>query len=136
LALAVPLLWHPLWAVLLFYLAASLIQGVTLSIVFQLAHCVEDAAFPLPTPETGRMPTGWAMHQVESTVDFARGNRLLSWYIGGLNFQIEHHLFPRICHVHYAALAPLVQKTCQEFGLKYAAHATFRAGLVSHFRWL
>jgi linoleoyl-CoA desaturase len=136
LALAAPLLWHPLWAVLLFYLAASLIQGTTLSVVFQLAHCVEEAAFPLPGSDTGRMPTGWAAHQVESTVDFARRNRLLSWYIGGLNFQIEHHLFPRICHVNYAALAPLVEETCREFGLKYREHATVRAGLVSHFRWL
>ena len=82
------------------------------------------------------MESGWAAHQVETTVDFARGNRPLSWFIGGLNFQIEHHLFPRICHVHYAALAPLVEETCQEFGLKYAAHETFRAGIVSHFRWL
>ena len=136
LALAVPLLMHPLWAVLLFYLTASLVQGVALSVVFQLAHCVEEAAFPLPQQDTGRMETGWAVHQVETTVDFARRNRLLSWFIGGLNFQIEHHLFPRICHVHYPALAPLVEETCREFGLKYAAHETFRAGVVSHFRWL
>ena len=65
------------------------------------------------------METGWAAHQVETTVDFARGNRLLSWFIGGLNFQIEHHLFPRICHVHYPALAPLVEETCREFGVPY-----------------
>ena len=136
LALAVPLLRHPLWVVLLFYLAISLVQGLTLSVVFQLAHCVEEAAFPLPRPGTARMPAGWAMHQVESTVDFARGNRLLSWFIGGLNFQIEHHLFPRICHVHYSALAPLVEETCREFGLRYSAHETFRAGVASHFRWL
>ena len=119
LALVLPLLMHPLWAVLLFYLAASLVQGLTLSVVFQLAHCVEEAAFPLPRQDTGRMETGWAVHQVESTVDFARRNRLLSWFIGGLNFQIEHHLFPRICHVHYPALAPLVEETCREFGLQY-----------------
>jgi linoleoyl-CoA desaturase len=136
LALLLPLLMHPLWAVLLFYLTASLVQGVTLSVVFQLAHCVEEAAFPLPRQDTGRMEKGWAEHQVETTVDFARGNRLLSWFIGGLNFQIEHHLFPRICHVHYPALAPLVEETCREFGLPYMAHETFRAGVGSHFRWL
>ncbi len=82
------------------------------------------------------MEKGWAEHQVETTVDFARGNRLLSWFIGGLNFQIEHHLFPRICHVHYPALAPLVEETCREFGLPYTARETFRAGVGSHFRWL
>ncbi len=136
LALAVPLLMHPLWAVLLLYFTVSLIQGLTLSVVFQLAHCVEEAAFPLPAQGTGRMETGWAAHQVETTVDFARRNWLLSWFIGGLNFQIEHHLFPRLCHVHYRAIAPLVEETCREFGLRYAAHETFRAGVGSHFRWL
>ena len=136
LSLAVPLLMHPAWAVLLLYITVSFVQGVTLSVVFQLAHCVQEAAFPLPRQDTGRMETAWAVHQVQATVDFARGNPLLSWFIGGLNFQIEHHLFPRICHVHYAALAPLVEETCREFGLKYVAHETFLAGVVSHFRWL
>jgi linoleoyl-CoA desaturase len=136
LALALPLLMHPAWAVMLFYLMASLVQGIALSVVFQLAHCVEEADFPLPRQDTGRMETPWAVHQVETTVDFARGNRLLSWFIGGLNFQIEHHLFPRICHVNYPALAPLVEETCRQFGLRYVAHETFLAGIVSHFRWL
>jgi linoleoyl-CoA desaturase len=136
LALGVPLLLHPAWAVLPLYLAASFVQGVVLSVVFQLAHCVEEASFPLPQPDTGRMENAWAVHQVETTVDFARGSRLLSWFVGGLNFQIEHHLFPQICHVHYPALSRLVEKTCKEFGLRYAAHETFWAGVASHFRWL
>jgi linoleoyl-CoA desaturase len=136
LALVVPLLAHPLWAVLLAYLLVSLVEGTALSVVFQMAHCVEEAAFTLPAGDTHQIEASWAVHQVESTVDFARRNRLLSWFIGGLNFQIEHHLFPRICHVHYAAIAPLVEQTCREFRLKYSAHKSFRAGLVSHFRWL
>jgi linoleoyl-CoA desaturase len=136
LALAIPLLLHPVWTVLLFYAVASFVEGVVLSIVFQLAHCVEGAAFPLPRPDTGRMETDWAVHQVETTVDFARENRLLSWMIGGLNFQIEHHLFPGISHVHYPALAPLIEETCREFGVRYMAHKTLRASVASHFRWL
>jgi linoleoyl-CoA desaturase len=136
LALGIPLLLHPVWVVLLSYVAATLVEGVALSVVFQLAHCVEEAGFPLPREDTGRMEAAWAVHQVETTVDFARGNRLLSWFIGGLNFQIEHHLFPRICHVHYPALAPLVEETCREFGLRYVAHDTFRGAVASHFRWL
>ncbi len=136
LAFVIPLLLHPVWAVLLFYVAASLVQGVALGVVFQLAHCVEEATFPLPREDTGRMEAEWAVHQVETTVNFARGNWLLSWYVGGLNFQIEHHLFPQICHVNYPALAPLVEETCREFGLRYSAHKTFRAGVASHFRWL
>jgi linoleoyl-CoA desaturase len=69
-------------------------------------------------------------------VDFAPRNRLLFWFIGGLNYQIEHHLFPRVSHVHYPALAPIVADTCRDYGLHYTAHPTFRAGVVSHFRWL
>jgi linoleoyl-CoA desaturase len=136
LALVIPLLQHPVWAVLLFYVTASVVQGVVLSVVFQLAHCVEEAAFPLPRKDTGRMEAAWAVHQVETTVDFARRSRLLSWFIGGLNFQIEHHLFPQICHVHYPALSLLVEQTCKEYGLRYVTHETFLAGAASHFRWL
>jgi linoleoyl-CoA desaturase len=136
LALVIPLLLHPVWTVLLFYVAASFVQGVMLGVVFQLAHCVEEAEFPLPSPDTGRMETAWALHQLETTVDFARQSRFLSWLIGGLNFQIEHHLFPQICHVHYSEISPLVERTCREFGLKYMAQESLLAGIASHFRWL
>jgi linoleoyl-CoA desaturase len=111
-------------------------MGVAMSIVFQLAHCVSEAAFPVPHPATGRLDESWAVHQAESTVDFARDNRPLSWWVGGLNFQIEHHLFPRVCHVHYPAIAPIVEQTCKEHGIPYRFHPTFWAGLRSHYRWL
>jgi linoleoyl-CoA desaturase len=136
LALAVPLCLHPIWVVLPFYVAATFVQGVVLSVVFQMAHCVEEAEFPLPRPDTGRIESAWAIHQVETTVDFGRRNWLLSSYIGGLNFQIEHHLFPRICHLHYPALARLVEATCKEFEVRYTAQESFLAGVKSHFRWL
>ena len=136
LAFAIPLLLHSVWVVGLFYTVAALVLGMVLSVVFQLAHCVEQAEFPLPQPESGRIETAWAIHQVETTVDFARRSRVAAWLLGGLNFQIEHHLFPRICHVNYPAISKLVERTCREFGVKYNEHASFRAGLVSHFRWL
>jgi linoleoyl-CoA desaturase len=136
LAFAIPLLLYPTWVVLLCYLATSFVQGLSLSVVFQMAHCVEEAAFPLPKQDTGRIESAWAVHQVETTVNFARGSRLLTWFIGGLNYQIEHHLFPRLSHVHYPELSHIVQKTCAEFGLTYAAHSTFFSGVASHFRWL
>lgn len=136
LALAIPMLLHPWWIVLLFYGAAAFVQGVVLSVVFQLAHCVEPSSFPLPSADTGRMDSAWAVHQVQTTVDFAQQNRPLTWFVGGLNFQIEHHLFPQVCHVHYPALAPLVQRTCNDFGLRYSSHPTLRAAIASHYRWL
>jgi len=139
LAFVVPILLHPAWAVLVVYAIAAFVSGVVLSVVFQLAHCVGEADFPAPvhTPDGGqRMQTEWAVHQVQTTVDFARGNRVLCWFLGGLNFQIEHHLFSRICHVHYPALAKVVEETCREFGVHYTAQRSFLTALRSHYRWL
>jgi linoleoyl-CoA desaturase len=136
LAFGAPLLFHPLWTVLLFYVVAAGVGGVVMSLVFQLAHCVEEAEFPLPREGTARMDKPWAVHQAETTVDFARGSRVLSWLLGGLNFQIEHHLFPRVCHVNYPAIAEVVKATCREYGVRYAEHRSFWAGLASHYRWL
>jgi linoleoyl-CoA desaturase len=136
LAFAVPMLLHPVWKVLLLYVVASFVLGVVMSVVFQLAHCVPQAAFP-PAPEgAAHLENSWAVHQAETTVDFARGSRLLSWFLGGLNFQVEHHLCPRVCHVHYPALSRVVEATCREFGVHYVAHKSFFAGLAAHYRWL
>lgn len=107
---------------------------MVLSVVFQVAHCVEEAEFPLP--RAGRIEHAWAVHQAEATVDFARRSRLVTWLLGGLNFQIEHHLFPKISHVNDAAISPLVETTCRDFAIPYAEHASFRAGIASHYRWL
>ena len=135
-AFVLPLLTHRIWTVLLFYGVTVIVAGVLVSVVFQLAHCVEEAEFPLPKADSGSVENAWAIHQVETTVDFSRHSLVESWLLGGLNFQIEHHLFPRICHVNYPAMSKVVQETCREFGVKYREHTSFRAGLVSHFRWL
>jgi linoleoyl-CoA desaturase len=134
-AFIAPMLLHPWYAVIAVYALAAFTSGVVLSVVFQLAHCVEEADFPLPD-DKGKMQTDWAVHQVQTTVDFARRNRFLSWFLGGLNFQIEHHLFHRICHVHYPALSKVVEETCREFGVRYTANKTFFSAVASHFRWL
>ena len=139
LAFAIPMLLHPVWAVLTVYAIAAFVSGVVLSVVFQLAHCVEEADFPVPVMQADggeRMETDWAVHQVQTTVDFARGNRALSWLLGGLNFQVEHHLFSKICHVHYPALSKVVEQTCREFGIRYAANKSLFSAIASHFRWL
>ena len=136
LAIGIPLLRHPFTTVLLFYGITAAVLGLVLSVVFQLAHVVEEARFPLPEPGGSRIAASWAVHQAATTVDFARGDRLVSWLVGGLNFQIEHHLFPTLCHVNYPAIAPIVEATCREYGVPYAAHPTFGAAVASHFRWL
>ncbi|HSE22682.1 MAG TPA: acyl-CoA desaturase [Pyrinomonadaceae bacterium] len=135
-ALALPLLFHPVFTVLLFYVLIVSLAGVVISVVFQLAHCVEEAEFPLPHAQSNSMENGWAVHQVATTVNFARRSRVQSWLLGGLNFQIEHHLFPRICHVNYPTLSQIVEKTCRDFGIEYREHTSFRSGVSSHFRWL
>ena len=135
-ALIIPLLLHPWWAVIVTFLGVSWITGFIMATTFQLAHCVDEAAFTTVDRLREGEATGWAAHQVESTVDFATGSRVLAWYLGGLNFQIEHHLFPRVCHVHYPHLLAVVRETCAEFGVRHVAQPTVRSALASHTRWL
>lgn len=134
----IPLLYHSFRIVSLFYLLTAFELGLVFSIVFQLAHCVEGTTFVLSKrPGTGGSESGsdWAVHQIEATADFSQ-NSMLTWYLGGLNYQIEHHLFPNICHIHYPALAPLIKKCCAQYGIRYKAHRTLIQALASHFRFL
>lgn len=135
-AFVIPSLRHPILTVVLFYALVAIVVGVVLAIVFQVAHCVEEATFPLPAAGTRTVERPWAVCQVETTVDFARKNKVVAWLLGGLNFQIEHHLFPRICHIHYPAISGIVEGTCRDFGIRYAEHRSVWAGVASHFRWL
>jgi len=135
LALGLPLIVHSLGTVLLYYGLIAVVAGLQLALVFQLAHAVEEADFPVPD-ESGRIDKPWAVHQLETTANFSRDSRAMAWLVGGLNFQVEHHLFPRICHIHYPAISPIVEAACREYGLPYHANRSFAAGLASHYRWL
>ncbi len=136
LAFGLPFVFHSVGAVVLFYTVTAAVAGVLLALVFQMAHLVEEAAFPVPREDSMQIDTPWAIHQLETTVDFARDNRTLGWLIGGMNFQVEHHLFPRISHVHYPAVSRVVKDTCREFGVPYLEHRTFAAAVASHYRLL
>ncbi|MES1208073.1 MAG: acyl-CoA desaturase [Pseudomonadota bacterium] len=136
LAFLIPLLHHGVGAVIGLYLLTTCVLGFTLAVVFQLAHCVEEATFRVAPAGTKQIGRDFAAHQVETSVDFARDSRLLTWYLGGLNYQIEHHLFPKTCHVHYPALSPIIEATCQQHGIAYRSHPTMRKALRSHVRWL
>ena len=110
-------------------------MGITLSFVFQLAHVVENTEFEhIPLDTTKHIETAWAEHQIRTTANFAMGNKVISWFVGGLNFQIEHHLFPKISHVHYPAISKIVREKCTEFGLPYNYYPTMTKALASHFR--
>lgn len=115
------------------YVVSQLVAGFTLAVVFQLAHVVEGPVFPQPD-ERRVLETSWAEHQVRTTANFAGGSRLATFLLGGLNHQVEHHLFSGICHIHYPALAAIVRRTTTELGLPYHEHPTFFAALGSHFR--
>jgi linoleoyl-CoA desaturase len=100
-----------------------------------LAHTVEGTSHPLPN-ESGNIENDWAIHQLNTTVNFSPDSKILTWYLGGLNHQVEHHLFPRICHVHYPAISKIVKETCNEFGVPYLENKTFMQALRSHIRTL
>ena len=123
------------WVVLIGFLIMQLIAGFTLSVVFQLAHVVEPTEYPLPDDQ-GNIENSWAVHQLFTTANFAKKDKLLSWFIGGLNYQIEHHLFPNISHIHYPKIAEIVKKTAMEFQLPYNEFHTFRSAFYSHMRSL
>jgi linoleoyl-CoA desaturase len=122
--------------VLLFYGIVSAVQGLSLSVVFQLAHTT-DQTESYSQEQTGTAAgKEWAVHQVETTANFARNNRLLTWYVGGLNHQIEHHLFPRISHIHLPSISDIVEQVCREHGVRYRVHPTMTGAIASHYRWL
>jgi len=121
----------PFAHVLIGFLIMHFIAGLVLTVVFQLAHTVEGTSHPVPNAE-GSIENNWAIHQMNTTLNFSRKSKLISWYLGGLNFQVEHHLFPRVCHVHYPALAPIVKATAEEFGVPYLENETFMEALRSH----
>lgn len=123
------------WQVLLGFFIMHWVGGCIMSAIFQMAHVVEGAVQPLPNSE-GVIAKEWAAHQLQATSDFARNNVFFDWYAGGLNFQIEHHLFPTICHVHYRSIAPIVERTAKQFGLFYNLKPSFVEASRSHVRRL
>jgi linoleoyl-CoA desaturase len=113
----------------------QVIAGISLACIFQPAHVMETSDFAVPDDQS-KLENSWAVHQVLNTADFAPRNRFLTWFIGGLNRQIEHHLFPHICHIHYPALSRIVKQTVQEFGLPYNVYPTFGDALRAHYKML
>ena len=118
------------------YTIFSVCVGFTISIVFQLAHTVEHTAFPVPDQVTHKLEDEWAVHQLKTTANFATKNKLISWYVGGLNFQIEHHLFPKISHIHYPAISKIIKQACHEHGLVYVEYKRMHHAVASHISFL
>jgi linoleoyl-CoA desaturase len=131
-----PMLFAGVVATVVGFLISALVAGFILSTVFQLAHTVEHTSFPLADEGSGRMEDEWAIHQLKTTANFATGNRILSWFVGGLNFQIEHHLFPKISHVHYPAISRVIKQACAEYHIAYIEYGRMHHALISHISFL
>jgi len=135
--IGLPLILTPFsfWMILLGFLIMHAVASLYMTVVFQLAHIVEITAQPKPDAHD-MIHNEWMIHELETTANFARRSRFFTWMIGGLNYQIEHHLFPHICHIHYKNIAPIVERTANEFGLRYNENTTFLTALGSHFKTL
>jgi linoleoyl-CoA desaturase len=82
------------------------------------------------------MEDSWAVHQLLNTTNFSPGSKVTAWFIGGLNYQIEHHLFPQICHIHYPKISAIVAETAREYNLPYNVQKTFIHAIWEHGRML
>ncbi len=115
------------------YLTMGIVLSLFIAFVFQLAHAVEGPEFSAAGLEDKVIETEWAVHQIKTTANFAMDNKVVNWVVGGLNYQVEHHLFPRIAHIHYPAVSKIVRQKCAEFGLPYHSFPTVGDAMKSHF---
>jgi linoleoyl-CoA desaturase len=132
-----PLMMSPLpvWGTIVSFFLMHFICGVILGAIFQPAHVIPSSNYPLPD-DSGNIEADWAVNQLYNTANFAPGARLFSWYVGGLNYQVEHHLFPNICHVHYRKISEIVRETAMEYNLPYNSQRTFGKALSLHTKML
>ena len=125
----------PFWKIIVGWMVMHAVTGLILASIFQPAHVLEDLQFA-QGEKGASMEDDNLSHQLKSTANFGTRSRLFTWMCGGLNHQIEHHLFPQVCHIHFSDLAPIVRKTAEEFGLPYRSSTTFAGALALHTKML
>lgn len=118
------------------FLITYMTYGVLICNIFMLAHVMEGVEFIEPDPDSLQVDDEWAVFQIRTTIDFAPRNHFLNWYLGGLNYQVVHHLFPQVCHIHYPKIAPILAEVCEEFGVKYSVYPTFKDAITANYSWL
>lgn len=118
------------------FIVMHVVMGFTLAIVFQLAHVVEQCEFESAGLEPKEIESAWAVFQLRTTANFAMKNKVISWFVGGLNFQVEHHLFPRISHIHYPAISKILMQKCKEYNMPYHYYDTMGEAVASHWRFM
>jgi linoleoyl-CoA desaturase len=132
--IVVPVIFVGWGAWLTAFMIIHVTMGLTLSIVFQLAHVVEKTGFEFASDEAKVLEAEWAVHELKTTANFAPRNKVISWFVGGLNYQVEHHLFPRISHVHYPAISAIVEAECKKFNVPYHYYSKMTDAVASHIR--
>ncbi|MGL1889643.1 MAG: acyl-CoA desaturase [Reichenbachiella sp.] len=135
LVLPIIILDFPAWQIIIGFLTMHYICGFLLAMIFQSAHVLEETEF-FNADENGSIDNCWAIHQLRTTANFGRKSKMLTWLVGGLNHQVEHHLFPNICHVHYSDISPIVKQTAKDFGIEYLEFKSFFSAIGSHFRMM
>lgn len=121
--------------VLLGFLLMHIVAGLSLACIFQPAHVMETSSYPVPD-EDRKIEDNWAKHQLLNTTNFAPGSKITAWFIGGLNYQIEHHLFPHVCHIHYPKLSKIVKSVAERYGIPYNVQPTFAKAIIEHGKML
>ena len=136
-ALVLPMIMLPFsWGtILLAFISMHFVTGLLVSIVFQVAHIMSTNEFPLPDEE-GKMNNNWYAHQFATTTNFSPNSKIVFWLLGGLNYQVEHHVLPDVCHVHYKALTAIVADTAKEFGMPYNVKKSFVQAIIDHTKML
>lgn len=131
--LLIPMYLLPIamWQTFLAFFVMHYISGLIFAYIFQPAHIIEEVDFYVKN-ETGSVENNWAIHEMRTTANFANGSTIFAWFIGGLNHQVEHHLFPHVCHVHYKKISKIVKATAEEYDVPYYAHKTFFDAIKSH----
>lgn len=136
-ALILPMIMLPFsWGlILLAFISMHFVTGILVSVVFQIAHIMPDTDFPLPNDQ-GIIDDNWYGHQLATTSNFSPKSSILFWLIGGLNYQVEHHVLPDVCHVHYKNLTKIVSDTAQEFGMPYHVKKSMFQAICAHTKML
>jgi linoleoyl-CoA desaturase len=130
--LVIPVSWY--W-VIGGFLLMHFTSGLVLSTIFQTAHVVPTSEFPVPD-ESGEINNNWTIHQLYTTSNYSPKSKIFSWFVGGLNYQVEHHLFPYISHVHYRDLSKIVQAKAKEYNLPYHVNKSFAQAVWQHIKML
>lgn len=135
--LVLPLIFipAPAWLIIVSFLIMHFVTGLLISMVFQTAHVMPTCAYPL-ADTSGELDHSWAVHEMMTTTNFSPKSKIFTWFIGGLNYQVEHHLFPSICHVHYKKISHIVETTATELGIPYNSEKNFISALRSHVNML